>query len=242
MVTQIQVTPFKTATLAIDTAGNFCSVAVLKSEHGRFGADQATSFHVESLGDGDHFEQLPALLGEVCGKAGIGTRQLTGVVIGTGPGSFTGIRIGMSFAKGLAWAIRVPLLGYSSFLGCAAAVAQNLPSNVTDIYVVADARREEVFLGRYKIEKDRSIAEYVAPRIRPVHEAALIYESGGIVITTQKGFAFGGVHVEAVGTSALGLLSLASPSEPFTIEGLGGVHPSYLRAVSARTIAERSGR
>jgi tRNA threonylcarbamoyl adenosine modification protein YeaZ len=228
-----------TATLAIDTAGSFCSVAIFKSATGAIAQGKGSTFHAESLGAGDHFEQLPHLVGEVCGKAGIGTLQLTGIIVGTGPGSFTGIRIGMSYAKGLAWALRTPLLGCSSFLGCAVAVARNLPPRATEIYVVADARREEVFLGRYKLENDGGIVEFEAPRIRPASEAAHIHGLGEIVVTTQKSFTLGGADLEEVGTSALGFLSHPGPFEPFTIQGLDAVEPAYLRAVSAKTIAER---
>ena len=125
--------------LAIDTSGSFCSVALRRVD--------GAVFHRASEGAGDHFERLSALVSELCAESGVALADVAEVVIGSGPGSFTGLRIGFSFAKGLAVARRLPIIGVSSFFGAAASLVGEFSG---DVLVVADARRDEVFAGAFR--------------------------------------------------------------------------------------------
>jgi tRNA threonylcarbamoyladenosine biosynthesis protein TsaB len=71
--------------------------------------------------------------------------QLDAVMVAKGPGSFTGIRVGMSTAKGLCQALGIPLIGVSSI----EALASQLPWTDLEICAVIDSRRGEVFAGRF---------------------------------------------------------------------------------------------
>jgi tRNA threonylcarbamoyladenosine biosynthesis protein TsaB len=71
--------------------------------------------------------------------------QLDAVIVAKGPGSFTGLRVGMSTAKGLCYALRIPLIGVSSI----EALASQLPWTDLEICAVVDSRRGEVFAGRF---------------------------------------------------------------------------------------------
>jgi tRNA threonylcarbamoyladenosine biosynthesis protein TsaB len=92
-----------------------------------------------------HGEELLARLDEVLAEAGASRRALTGVVVGTGPGSFTGLRIGLATAKTIAYALSIPIVGISSTraLALAAATADPgankitvaLPAGAADRYV-----------------------------------------------------------------------------------------------------------
>lgn len=92
-----------------------------------------------------HGEELLARLNEVLAEVGGRRQDLTGVVVGTGPGSFTGLRIGMATAKTIAYAMSLPIVGVSSTraLALAAATADatlavvtvSLPAGAADRYV-----------------------------------------------------------------------------------------------------------
>jgi len=104
--------------------------------------DLATSALVadgETLGERTTRPQL--LLADVEAllvAAGVGPSELTAIVVGTGPGSFTGTRIGLSFARGLALALDLPVAGVSTLDALAASIDCAFP--------IVDARRGEVFV------------------------------------------------------------------------------------------------
>ena len=81
---------------------------------------------------------LLASVDELLRNAGVVATDLTGVVVGTGPGSFTGMRIGLSVARGLGLALGVPTAGVSTL--------DALAAGVENAYPVIDARRGEVFV------------------------------------------------------------------------------------------------
>jgi tRNA threonylcarbamoyladenosine biosynthesis protein TsaB len=92
-----------------------------------------------------HGEELLGRLEEALSEIGVSRRDLTGVVVGIGPGSFTGLRIGMATAKTIAYALGIPIVGVSSTraLALAAATADGslaevaiaLPAGAADRYV-----------------------------------------------------------------------------------------------------------
>lgn len=92
--------------LAFDTSTSSLAVAVM--EDGRLLAER--SMHAER----DHSSLLVTAIGECLDTAGLSKRDLTGIAVGVGPGSYTGIRIAVTTAKTLAWALRLPVYGASS--------------------------------------------------------------------------------------------------------------------------------
>jgi tRNA threonylcarbamoyladenosine biosynthesis protein TsaB len=126
--------------LGIDTATNIASVAVLD------GNVVLAETRSETAG---HRADLLVLVDAVCVGAGITARDLDAVAIGAGPGSFTGLRIGMATAKGIAFAAQRPLWAVSSLAALAHAELEADPSGV--VVAVLDARRGEVYAGAYRI-------------------------------------------------------------------------------------------
>jgi tRNA threonylcarbamoyladenosine biosynthesis protein TsaB len=100
--------------------------------------------------------ELLVTIDEVCRQAGIAPTALDAVAIGAGPGSFTGLRIGMATAKGIAFAARRPLWAVSSLAALARdaelhlARVQQLGSVDGTIVAALDARRAEVYAGCYR--------------------------------------------------------------------------------------------
>jgi tRNA threonylcarbamoyl adenosine modification protein YeaZ len=119
--------------LAFDTSAAHCAAALLCNGQ-VFLRDEAM--------DKGQAERLLPLLEELLAEAGIGWRDLTGLGVGTGPGNFTGVRISVAAARGLALGLGIPAIGVTRL----EALAHGLPRPVT---VVEDARRGEVYVQAF---------------------------------------------------------------------------------------------
>jgi tRNA threonylcarbamoyladenosine biosynthesis protein TsaB len=128
--------------LAIDTSTMTASVCVT--------ADDVTIERTARVTT--HSEMLLPLVAEVLGEAKLAARDLDGIVCGAGPGSFTGLRIGLATAKGLCVALNKPLVLASS-LGALALEAERDPAVKSGARVIAllDAKRREVYAGLYDL-------------------------------------------------------------------------------------------
>lgn len=123
--------------LAIDTAGVACSVAILDTE-----TDEIVSALSENLGRG-HAERLMAMIDEVLAAGKVELKQIGRIAVGIGPGSFTGIRVGVAAARGFALALNIPVVGVTTL----SVLAEMAPDRAIDqkLTVVIDAKRDEVF-------------------------------------------------------------------------------------------------
>jgi tRNA threonylcarbamoyladenosine biosynthesis protein TsaB len=120
--------------LALDTCLTACSAAVLDGE-------TVLAARSESMPRG-HQERLAPLVREVMAEAGIGFSDLTRIGVTVGPGSFTGLRVGLAFAKGLSAALGLPCVG----VGALEAMALGRAGFVA---AVIDARREQVYVQMF---------------------------------------------------------------------------------------------
>lgn len=124
--------------LALDTAGVDCAAAVYDS-----GGDRILAEITETIGKG-HAEHLIALVDRVLEKAGIDLKAIERLAVTVGPGSFTGIRVGVAAARGFALSLGIPAVGVTTLAVIAAAhrgEAGNRP-----VLVAMDAKRGEVYL------------------------------------------------------------------------------------------------
>lgn len=137
--------------LAIDTATDLASVAVGSAE--RVLAAQSIR------GARQHAAQIIPLIQQVLVRAGLQLRQVAGVVVGDGPGSFTGLRIGWAAAKGLAHERELPVLAVPSLLGAAHAATAGQVATIAACY---DALRGQVFGAVYAFPEGR-VETLVAP-------------------------------------------------------------------------------
>jgi tRNA threonylcarbamoyl adenosine modification protein YeaZ len=145
--------------LAIDTALGACSAAVLDTRHVAVVASESLP-----LVRG-HAEAIMPLIARVMDQAGIEFSDLDRIAVTTGPGSFTGLRVGISAARGIALAAGKPAVGLSTLAGFAAPhIAEDDSSAVV---VAIDARHEHVYLQMFG-PGGRTV---IAPRIAPLREA-----------------------------------------------------------------------
>lgn len=146
--------------LAIDTALEACSVAVLDAR-----LDDILAIESRSMVRG-HAEALLPLIAETMQMGGIAFSELDRIAVTTGPGSFTGLRVGLSAARGIALAAGKPVVGITTL---AAFAAPHIAHDVAQpVAAVIDARHSQVYLQLFG-PAGRSV---VAPRIATLEEAA----------------------------------------------------------------------
>ncbi len=128
--------------LSIETATKACSVAISKNEK--------CISSVEHFGDGyTHAENLSVFIEQALEKANLNYKELNAVAISKGPGSYTGLRIGTSTAKGLCYALEIPLISISTLQAMAYGMATDSDTNKQLFCPMIDARRMEVYAAFY---------------------------------------------------------------------------------------------
>lgn len=127
--------------LALDTSTEACSAALY--HHGEVNAEFA-------LTPREHTRLILPMIDKVLQTAGVTLQQLDALAVGCGPGAFTGIRIGVGVAQGLALAADKPVLLISTL----AALAQQayLQHGATQVLAALDARMQEVYWGQYVLK------------------------------------------------------------------------------------------
>lgn len=135
--------------LALDTSTVACSAALASGE---------AVLERHEVRPQEHTRLLVPMLRELLGEAGLAPADLDAVVLGNGPGSFIGLRIGASVAQGICYAAGVKLVPVSSLAAVAAEAFQS--SNAGRVLVAQDAHMQEVYLGAYRRgEGDLPLAE-----------------------------------------------------------------------------------
>jgi len=145
--------------LAIDTALAACSAAVLDTAVGGIVASES-----QPMTRG-HAEALMPLLARVMKQSGIAFGDIDRVVVTTGPGSFTGLRVGIAAARGIALAAGIPAVGVSTLSAYAAPYLG--VDDTSPVVAAIDARRDNVYLQVFA-PGGRTL---VAPRLTALSEA-----------------------------------------------------------------------
>ena len=228
--------------LAVETSTLTGAVALL--EAGGVVAESRVSVAVT------HGERLVAAIDGVLRAARWGLAEVEAFAVALGPGSFTGLRIGLSTVKGLAFATGKPVVGVPTL----DALAWALPFCAYPVCPVLDARKNEVYTGLYRTLEGR-LEVLAAPRAVPpatLAEELRTSTEGPLVFVGDAVLPFSSVLTEILGTRArLAPADLRLPSA-VTVGELGGwalgrgeaadpatLVPLYLRPSEAELARER---
>ncbi len=129
--------------LGIDSSDEFLSVGLVGPDGPILSRSSEPGSHNKNM--------LHHFMADVLGEANIKMEQLAGVAISLGPGSFTGLRVGLAVAKGICWSLGLPLAGVSSLL----AVAHCAAMNKGGLVAVKDAKREELYYATFEKDGDK---------------------------------------------------------------------------------------
>jgi tRNA threonylcarbamoyl adenosine modification protein YeaZ/ribosomal-protein-alanine acetyltransferase len=132
---------FDMSILAIDTSSDQSTVAIV---------GQNFSKELKHAGANEHGQVLPNLVQELIA---LSDEEITQVVVGMGPGPFTGLRVGIAFAQAFAYARAIPVIGLCSLDAIAYQMASDGASPDCDFYISTDARRRERFIAHYSAGK-----------------------------------------------------------------------------------------
>lgn len=228
-------TPPEGPVLALDTSTSVGSVAVGEG-------DRLRAEVVVNVGAGHSAALLPAV-DAALRSAGLAPADLRAVVVGGGPGSFTGVRIGAATAKGIVHALSVPLYAYSGLL----ATAAGCWGAERPVCALFDARRRDVYAACYHL--DGGVREVFPPEALTLDALLDRFRGGEVPLFTGEAAA---IHREEIERElgarvvpallgvprASGLLALlrAAP-EPGWVEDPARWEPEYVRASGAERMA-----
>ncbi len=182
--------------LAIDTATNIASVAV--------GTPQDVRAVVSVKGVRQHAAQIVILVDLALQLANARVGELAGIVLGDGPGSFTGLRIGWAAAKGLAHERGIPLSAVPSLMGAAAGAVGRVTGPVATCF---DALRGQVYAAMYVVSAAR-VETLVSPAVMTLPEFARIAPVRPTVVVGDGAVRYADEVLAWSGAPAVGLESL----------------------------------
>jgi tRNA threonylcarbamoyladenosine biosynthesis protein TsaB len=222
--------------LALDSSAGVGSVAVGDG-------DRVLGEAVLNVGPGASSALLPAV-DHVLRTAGLAPKDLRGVVVAGGPGSFTGLRIAAASAKGMVSALGIPLYAYSGLLASAAGHwGAGRP-----VCAIFDARRRDVYLACYRfgagveelIRPTAMSVDEVVERFRATAEVPLFTGEAAAIHGAELARELGAPVVPALlaapRASALLWLVQAVPERGF-VAAPAAWEPEYVRAAGAERIA-----
>lgn len=161
--------------LALDTSTEACSVALRYN-------DQLLT--LDEVCPQQHSKRILPMVQQLLAEAGTALTQLDGIVFGRGPGSFTGVRIGVGVTQGLAFGADLPVYGVST-LAAMAQAAKRL-HNATQVIAAIDARMAEVYIAQYSLVNELMQAQSEEIAIKP--EALTPFNLTGTVMAVGTGW------------------------------------------------------
>ena len=179
--------------LAIETSSRVGSIAA--AEDGRVLAEEQFEHGLQ------HAAQIVPIIDRLCRAQGWAPHDVEHLYVSAGPGSFTGLRIGITLAKTMALATGVKLVAVPSVR----VIVENGPADARHVIIVLDAKRDQIFTARFErvgeewIEREpaqlSSLTEMLARAPRPVHllgegipyhEKFISKDDAGVIVTTSE--------------------------------------------------------
>jgi tRNA threonylcarbamoyladenosine biosynthesis protein TsaB len=231
--------------LALDAATEACSVALWLN-------GEVTVRSIESGRSSS--QQILTLVEELTAAGQVSLSTLDGIAASIGPGAFTGVRISVAVAQGLAFGLNIPVVPVTTLEALALQVLHNPEDPTVAHRAIAclDARMGEVYWGCFTADAARGLVESSAPRVGPPTAVAL--SVGGRHRGIGRGFSAYPALAEIPGVDITARDSLALPNArefvqlgALRLANGGGLDPAdlkplYLRDKVALTEAERAGR
>ncbi|WP_225639559.1 tRNA (adenosine(37)-N6)-threonylcarbamoyltransferase complex dimerization subunit type 1 TsaB [Candidatus Profftia sp. (ex Adelges kitamiensis)] len=129
--------------LAIDTSTEACSVAIYKD---------GKTHTLFTICRRSHTQFILPMVQQILAKSRVSLNQLNALTFSCGPGSFTGVRLGMGIAQGLAMGANLPMIGISTLVTMAQGAFRL--TGETQVLAAIDARMGEVYWGQYQLQKN----------------------------------------------------------------------------------------
>ncbi|ANK80415.1 MAG: tRNA N6-adenosine(37)-N6-threonylcarbamoyltransferase complex dimerization subunit TsaB [Rhizobiales bacterium NRL2] len=224
--------------LAFDTACGALSAALWAEDSVRFAV-----FQRRRRG---HAEALMPLLERVLDAAGTTPAQLDAVAVTLGPGTFTGLRIGLAAARGFRVALGIPVIGLSTLEALAAGAARRWPDR--PVLAAIDARRDQVYVQYFRRAGGPFAEAWTAPAAMPAAAAAAMLSpgtalagSGAALVAAHCGAAQPGVLAADMEPDARDIARIAASRGPVW-RGAPPPAPIYLRQADATPARPRPDR
>lgn len=219
--------------IAIDTSGRNGSIALCRGDENSF-----TSLQMMSLEGGTYSVRLMPAIAELLSNHQLSKGQMDTFVVVSGPGSFTGLRVGLATVKGLCEALQKPLVAVSMLE--AVAIVRG-PQNGR-VAVGLDAGRDEVYVGEFTIADSRAsvVREYIAKLDALAAEAAssklTVLSADARIVEALVALGASVQQVEAIRADEIGQLGLSK----FLLGGVADVatlDANYIRRSDAEIFA-----
>lgn len=220
--------------LGIETSTAVCSVGLIRSGN--------PSIEYSLVESHIHSEKLQTLIQDVMKKAGASPWDIDAVAVSVGPGSFTGLRIGLSTAKGLCFSLEKPLLAIPTFEVIAAAAARRY--NSFERFLIAlDAKQSEFYTGSFvvtrglvEIETDVAVRSFsdIGQEAKDGRSTLLLTDAPSAVSRMPQGL-FQIEHVHDFCRGEVVASMGARKYEQNDFSDISSVEPSYLKDFVVRT-------
>lgn len=217
--------------LALDCSQNYGSLALMESGELIY----SSYFDVRIT----HSETLLPSLDYALKLVGKRPAELTAIILSNGPGSFTGLRIGLATAKGLALGLEIPIYTYDSLqMMAVSALGMNAP-----VLVTVDARMKEIYLGLY----DAQLNQLISPCMMKAQDVAAMELEQPVLLGSaadqvkpylaQAGISFSSLdYLHNIPTAAnlFTLHHLFPQNQGYDFEQIAALEPFYLRESTAQ--------
>jgi len=179
--------------LALDTSSNYLSIALSK------GDKILNNVHLEA--PRDHLAKLLPMIDELLNAAAVNLLEIDVILVGTGPGSFTGLRIGVATAEGLAQSLNKNIIGISSLDAIARGIERDQEHKYEGIVcTVVDAKRKEIYAKIFKQGESDSVPQVLDPvdlgNILKRYEERVVLAGDGLLL-------YGDLFKESLGERAV---------------------------------------
>lgn len=213
--------------LAIDTATECCSAALWVN---------GKLFHRSSIQPRKHAELILPFIDELLLEAKIKKSDIQGLVLGQGPGAFTGVRIAVGVAQGIALALDIPVVAVSNLQTLAFTAYQQLNTQQPQTVLVAtDARMNEVYSAKYTIQ-DNNIKQLSKEKVGKASEVDLtaidVYIGSGFHVYSElQEYAKNNpmAYETKVYSQAKEMLLMVKDDFEKLSTSINGIEPVYLR-------------